>query len=132
MKRQKQLADQIPDALDFADAWPRVAQRLADDDEAGSPGGVLAGLALVQRRRDQAAGLNTAGFISGYRGSPLGGLDQALSKAKKHLEAHHVIHWLRGGLTDLDNLVLLCHRHHWMVHEGNWQIVRGDLGGIRC
>ena len=47
-------------------------------------------LALVQRRRDLAAGLNTAGFISGYRGSPLGGLDEALWKAKKHLQAHHV------------------------------------------
>ncbi|HVY07363.1 MAG TPA: indolepyruvate ferredoxin oxidoreductase family protein [Burkholderiales bacterium] len=50
----------------------------------------LVRLALVQRRRDLAAGLNTAGFISGYRGSPLGGLDEALWKAKKHLEVHHV------------------------------------------
>jgi indolepyruvate ferredoxin oxidoreductase len=50
----------------------------------------LVRLALVQRRRDQAAGLNTAGFISGYRGSPLGGLDEALWKARTHLEAHHV------------------------------------------
>ena len=51
----------------------------------------LVRLALVQRRRDLAAGLNTAGFISGYRGSPLGGLDEALWKAKKHLAAHHVV-----------------------------------------
>ena len=50
----------------------------------------LVRLALVQRRRDLAAGMNTAGFISGYRGSPLGGLDEALWKAKKHLAAHHV------------------------------------------
>ena len=42
--------------------------------------------------------------------------------------AHHVVHWLHGGSTDLDNLILLCHRHHRMVHEGNWQIVRGDDG----
>ena len=50
----------------------------------------LVRLPMMQRQRDAAAGLNTAGFISGYRGSPLGGLDENLWKAKKHLEAHHV------------------------------------------
>jgi hypothetical protein len=44
--------------------------------------------------------------------------------------AHHVVHWIHGGSTDLENLILLCHRHHWMVHEGNWQIVRGDDGRV--
>jgi hypothetical protein len=42
--------------------------------------------------------------------------------------AHHLIHWIHGGTSDLDNLILLCHRHHWLVHEGGWQIVRGDDG----
>jgi indolepyruvate ferredoxin oxidoreductase len=50
----------------------------------------LVRLPMMQRERDLAAGLNTAGFISGYRGSPLGGLDETLWKAKTHLEAHHV------------------------------------------
>ena len=50
----------------------------------------LVRLAMIQRSRDVAAGLDTAGFISGYRGSPLGGFDQALWKARKHLESHHV------------------------------------------
>jgi hypothetical protein len=45
--------------------------------------------------------------------------------------AHHVVHWIHGGSTDLPNLVLLCYRHHWMVHEGNWQIVRSDDGCIQ-
>src|SRR3990170_3303723 len=47
-------------------------------------------LLLLQRERDLRAGLNTAGFVSGYRGSPLGGLDQALWRAKRHLESHHI------------------------------------------
>ena len=51
----------------------------------------LARLPMLQRERDVAAGLNTAGFISGYRGSPLGGVDQALWKAREHLAAHHVV-----------------------------------------
>ena len=44
--------------------------------------------------------------------------------------AHHVVHWIHGGTSDLDNLILLCHRHHRMVHEGGWQIVRADDGRI--
>ncbi|MBN8447702.1 MAG: indolepyruvate ferredoxin oxidoreductase family protein [Candidatus Accumulibacter sp.] len=51
----------------------------------------LVRLPMLQRMRDEAAGLNTAGFVSGYRGSPLGGLDQALWKAKAHLEAKRIV-----------------------------------------
>jgi hypothetical protein len=36
----------------------------------------------------------------------------------RHLDAHHVIPWIRGGSTDLDNLILLCRWHHTAVHEG--------------
>ncbi len=51
----------------------------------------LARLAIVQNLRDRRAGHHTAGFISGYRGSPLAGLDQQLERAKQHLEAHNVL-----------------------------------------
>jgi len=46
---------------------------------------------MMQRRRDLAAGLNTAGYISGYRGSPLGTYDQQLTQAKRFLDAHHIV-----------------------------------------
>ena len=51
----------------------------------------LVRLPMLQRARDAAAGLNTAGFISGYRGSPLGSYDQALWAAKKHLAAQNIV-----------------------------------------
>ncbi|MBP7519811.1 MAG: indolepyruvate ferredoxin oxidoreductase family protein, partial [Leptothrix sp. (in: Bacteria)] len=51
----------------------------------------LVRLPMLQRQRDAMVGLNTAGFVSGYRGSPLGGYDQALWQAKKHLAGNHVV-----------------------------------------
>ncbi len=50
----------------------------------------LVRLPMAQIRRDRAMGLNTAGFISGYRGSPLGGYDQQLFAARKHLEQYNI------------------------------------------
>lgn len=50
----------------------------------------LVRLPMMQRVRDAKAGLNTAGFVSGYRGSPLGTVDQNMWKAARHLKAHHV------------------------------------------
>ncbi|KWV16723.1 indolepyruvate ferredoxin oxidoreductase family protein, partial [Xanthomonas translucens] len=50
----------------------------------------LVRLPLMQQLRDRAAGLNTGGFVSGYRGSPLGGFDLELWRARKHLDAARV------------------------------------------
>src|SRR6187551_1897040 len=50
----------------------------------------LVRLPMAQIRRDRAMGLNTAGFISGYRGSPLGAYDQQLMAARKHLDQYGV------------------------------------------
>jgi indolepyruvate ferredoxin oxidoreductase len=50
----------------------------------------LVRLPLMQSQRDEAAGLDTAGFISGYRGSPLGTYDLALWRARSHLEEHGI------------------------------------------
>ncbi len=51
----------------------------------------LVRLPLLQKARDRAAGLNTAGFISGYRGSPLGGFDQQLWNAQKFLDSENIV-----------------------------------------
>ena len=50
----------------------------------------LVRLPMMQRQRDLAAGLNTAGYITGYRGSPLGGFDQALWQAKRFIKNSHI------------------------------------------
>ncbi len=50
----------------------------------------IARMMMMQHEADKAAGLNTAGFISGYRGSPLGGLDSQFMKAKKPLTEHQI------------------------------------------
>ena len=50
----------------------------------------LVRLPMVQMRRDRAAGMNTAAFVTGYRGSPLGSYDQQLVLAKSHLDEHDV------------------------------------------
>jgi hypothetical protein len=44
-------------------------------------------------------------------------------------DAHHLVHWARGGATDLDNLCLLCRRHHTAVHEGGWHLARDEVTG---
>jgi len=55
-------------------------------------------LALMQHQRDVRAGLNTAGYISGYRGSPLGNLDQQLAQAEAFLHKHSII--FQPGLNE--------------------------------
>ena len=53
----------------------------------------LVRLPMMQRQRDQRAGLETAGFISGYRGSPVGGVDLALWRAQQFLARQEIVFW---------------------------------------
>jgi hypothetical protein len=50
---------------------------------------------------------------------------------KKWLDAHHVTHWIDGGETSVENLILLCSKHHRLLHEGGFRIVAGQQGGIQ-
>ena len=43
---------------------------------------------------------------------------------RRFLQCHHVEHWARGGDTSVDNLLLLCTKHHSLVHEGGFRSVR--------
>jgi hypothetical protein len=49
----------------------------------------------------------------------------------KSLHAHHRIHWIHGGRTDLDNLLLLCERHHVAHHAGEFEILTAAAGKFR-
>ena len=60
----------------------------------------LTRLPMLQKQRDAAFGLNTACFISGYRGSPLGNLDKSLWDAKQFLQENH-IHFQPGVNEEL-------------------------------
>ena len=65
-----------------------------------------------------------------------GGLRKALAVRDKHCQwpgcerpaswcdGHHLVHWVDGGETNLENTVLLCKRHHRMVHEGGWKLIK--------
>jgi len=94
-------APSTPESAGLSDAIERDPPPLApvslDDKYTATSGSIylsgvqaLVRLPLIQRQRDLAAGANTAGFISGYRGSPLGGLDETLWKTQKFLEENHV------------------------------------------
>jgi len=46
------------------------------------------------------------------------------------VDAHHIVHWAHGGETKLGNLVLLCGRHHRLVHEGGFEVARKPDGSL--
>ncbi len=83
----------LPDAVRRALETVRLDDKYALETGRAFMSGVqaLVRLPMLQRVRDARAGLNTAGFVSGYRGSPLGGYDQALWQARQHLAAHNIV-----------------------------------------
>src|SRR5499425_2816518 len=58
----------------------------------------LVRLALMQKERDRRAGLNTAGYVTGYRGSPLGGLDQQFQRAARFLAPNDIV--FQAGINE--------------------------------
>jgi hypothetical protein len=98
---------------------PETARRLACDaavvrivERDGRP------LSVGRRTRTVPPALRRA-LRSRDRGCCFPGCDH-----RRHLHAHHIQHWARGGATSLDNLVQLCSFHHRLVHEGGYQVER--------
>ena len=87
--RTKRLDMTLDDRLSAKDGWVYMTGMQA-----------LVRLPIQQHKRDQAAGLNTGGYISGYRGSPLGTFDLNLKRAESDLRAHN-IHFQPGVNEDL-------------------------------
>ena len=84
----------------------------------------LVRLPMLQHQRDKKRGLNTAAFISGYRGSPVGGVDQALWKAKPWLKKHNV-HFQPGVNEDLAATALWGTQQAHLRGEGTHEGVFG-------
>jgi hypothetical protein len=76
----------------------------------------LVRLPLLQRERDRARNLKTAGFISGYRGSPLGMYDHALWRAKSHLQANDIA-FVPGLNEDLAATAVWGSQGRWRVRH---------------
>lgn len=84
----------------------------------------LVRLPLLQQQRDRAQGLNTAGFISGYRGSPIGGYDNALWRAAEHLKKHN-IHFQPGVNEELASTALMGSQQVNLFPEARYDGVFG-------
>jgi hypothetical protein len=88
------------------------------EDEAGNPLGVGRTTRIVPRRLRRALERRDQHMCQFH------GCGQT-----RRLHAHHIIHWIDGGETELDNLILLCSFHHHVVHEGQWTIRLATTGG---
>ena len=84
----------------------------------------LVRLPMLQQQRDRARGLNTAGFISGYRGSPIGGYDNALWRAAEHLEKYN-IHFQPGVNEELASTALMGSQQVNLFPEAKYDGVFG-------
>src|SRR5262249_51035314 len=82
-------------------------------------------LALGRKRRTGSPPLRRA-LTARDRGCRFPGCDRT-----RFVDAHHVRHWSRGGETNLENLILLCRRHHRLVHEHGYKLSLDEDGSAR-
>ncbi len=114
--------------LEFAGAVPAATvQRLACDARVRrvllGPKSAVIDVGRVMRLPSRAA---RAALRARAGGCEWPGCDRPVA----FTNAHHLVHWGHGGGTDVENLVLLCYRHHWLIHEGGWQLARVERGRL--
>jgi Domain of unknown function (DUF222)/HNH endonuclease len=123
------LAEDAGGRCELADGRPlaaETARRLSCDAslvELREQEGEL--LSLGRKRRTVSPPLQRA-LMARDRGCRFPGCERT-----RFVDAHHVNHWSQGGETSLDNLVVLCRRHHRLVHEHGYTLRLGDDGEPR-
>jgi hypothetical protein len=100
----------------------RVAARLLPPTLGGAPSQPLE----VGRTTRVVSAAQRAALTVRDRGCAFPGCD----RPPAWCEAHHLVHWLHGGPTDLPNLALVCRAHHRAVHEGGWRLGRDPDGRL--
>ena len=114
--------DPLPDPTDEAALAARLqeAMRLLPPTLGGAPTQPLE----LGRSTRVVSPAQRAALVVRDRGCVVPGCD----RPPAWCEGHHLVHWLDGGPTDLDNLALVCRAHHRAVHEGGWRLGRGPDG----
>jgi hypothetical protein len=69
----------------------------------------------------------TTGQIKALRVRDAGCVHPGCARTAAYCHAHHVVHWVDGGATDIANLVLLCRHHHRSLHDGMWSLAPDDV-----
>jgi uncharacterized protein DUF222/HNH endonuclease len=122
------LATGAEGRCELADGQPlaaETARRLACDASLVELRELEAGrLSLGRKRRTVSPALRRA-LAARDRGCRFPGCDRT-----RFVDAHHVQHWSRGGETNLENLVLLCRRHHRLVHERGYTLEAAGDGSM--
>ena len=96
-----------------------TARRLAcDADIISAVFGTDAELLDLGRRSRLVTPAQRAALALRDRGCVFSGCDRPIGWC----DAHHINHWINGGPTDLENLILLCSKHHHLLHEGHWTV----------
>ena len=132
--RARRERSQLTVQIDPISGWARLP-----DGEFLPPGALAATLPVgttVRPLREADLTVHDAGRGQRHPGQPLRDLLGALDgercrfpscTRRRKLHAHHVIHWLDGGRTDLANLVLVCSRHHTVIHAGGFRLALHPL-----